>query len=202
MRQAFAALKYLHLNHIVHRDIKPENFLLFKDNDSSNVKLIDFGLAKKLTENEIMNNPNGTAYYIAPEVLGGEYDEKCDVWSMGVVLYILLCGRPPFKGKSNPEIIKAVLKGEYHFDYPSFDNVSPEVKDFISKCLEKDVSLRPTASEAYDHIWIKQQWDKEMEKLTIPADVPRSIQDFLNAVNFKKTTITFMASRIPEEQID
>jgi calcium-dependent protein kinase len=76
MRQGFSALKYLHENSICHRDIKPENFLLYKEKDPDNIKLIDFGLAKKLSENEIMNNPNGTAYYIAPEVLKGDYTVK------------------------------------------------------------------------------------------------------------------------------
>lgn len=202
MRQGFSALKYLHENNICHRDIKPENFLLYKDKKPDNIKLIDFGLAKKLSENEIMSNPNGTAYYIAPEVLKGEYTVKCDVWSMGVVLYIMLCGRPPFKGKSNPDIISSVLKGEYHFDYPAFESASEEVKDFISKCLEMDVDQRMSAAEAYDHPWIQMQWKKEEQDLTIPEDVPDSILEFMNAVNFKKTTLTFLASRIPEDQIE
>lgn len=201
MRQAFGALKYLHSNNIAHRDIKPENFLLFKDNNPDNVKLIDFGLSKKLSENEIMSNPNGTAYYIAPEVLNGEYDNKCDIWSMGVVLYILLCGRPPFKGKSNPEIIKSVMKGEYNFDYPAFESASDEVKEFISRCLEKDVSKRFSAADAYDHAWIQKQWEETVKDFVIPEDVPQNIQNFMHAVNFKKTAITFIASRIPEDQI-
>jgi calcium-dependent protein kinase len=202
MRQGFSALKYLHENSICHRDIKPENFLLYKEKNPDNIKLIDFGLAKKLSENEIMNNPNGTAYYIAPEVLKGDYSVKCDIWSMGVVLYIMMCGRPPFKGKTNPEIINSVLKGEYNFDYPAFDTASEDVKDFITKCLEIDDDKRMSAAEAYDHIWIQTQWEKEEKELTIPGDVPDSIMDFMNSVNFKKTTLTFLASRIPEEQIE
>lgn len=202
MRQGFSALKYLHENSICHRDIKPENFLLYKEKEPDNIKLIDFGLAKKLSENEIMSNPNGTAYYIAPEVLKGDYTVKCDIWSMGVVLYIMMCGRPPFKGKTNPEIINSVLKGEYNFDYPSFEIASDDVKDFISKCLEMDVDKRMSAADAYDHPWIQRQWEKEEKELTIPADVPESIMDFMNAVNFKKTTLTFLASRIPEDQIE
>jgi calcium-dependent protein kinase len=185
MRQSFSALKYLHENSICHRDIKPENFLLYKDKDPDNIKVIDFGLAKKLSENEIMSNPNGTAYYIAPEVLKGDYTVKCDIWSMGVVLYIMMCGRPPFKGKTNPEIINSVLKGEYNFDYPSFETASEDVKDFISKWLETDVDSRMSAAEAYDHPWIQKQWEKEEKTLTIPEDVPDSIMDFMNAVNFK-----------------
>lgn len=202
MRQGFSAIKYLHENSICHRDIKPENFLLYKEKDPDNIKLIDFGLAKKLSKNEIMNNPNGTAYYIAPEVLKGEYTLKWDVWSMGVVLYIMMCGRPPFKGKTNPEIINNVLKGDYHFDYPSFETASDDVKDFISKWLELDVDKRMSAAEAYDHPWIQKQWEKEEKTLTIPPEVPDSIMDFMNAVNFKKTTLTFLASRIPEDQIE
>lgn len=199
MRQAFQAVNYLHKNNIAHRDIKPENFLLYKENDPDNIKLIDFGLSKKLSENEIMHNPNGTAYYIAPEVLNGEYDYKCDIWSLGVVLYILLCGRPPFKGKSNPEIIKNILKGEYHFNYPSFEKVSEECKQLIGDCLQKDVSKRLNAEDAFDHEWLRQMWDKETEP--IPKDIIKNIKNFMHAVNFKKTTITFMASRIPEDQI-
>lgn len=202
MRQAFSALKYLHMNNIAHRDIKPENFLLFKEDDLDNIKLIDFGLSKKLSDDEIMHNPNGTAYYIAPEVLNGEYDYKCDIWSMGVVLYILLCGRPPFKGKSNPEIIKNVLKGEYHFDYESFSSVSDEVKAFIGSCLEKDTTRRFSAEEAFADAWIQKQWDADLAKIEIPGEVPGAIQNFMNSVNFKRTTITFMASRIPEEEIE
>ena len=121
---------------------------------------------------------------------------------MGVVLYIMMCGRPPFKGKTNPEIINSVLKGKYTFDYPSFEVASDDVKDFISKCLESDVDKRMSAAEAYDHPWIQKQWEKEEKALTIPPDVPDSIMDFMNSVNFKKTTLTFLASRIPEDQIE
>jgi len=121
---------------------------------------------------------------------------------MGVVLYIMMCGRPPFKGKTNPEIINSVLKGEYSFDYPSFESASDDVKDFISKCLEIDVDKRMSAAEAYDHPWIQKQWEKEEKLLTIPPEVPDNILSFMNAVNFKKTTLTFLASRIPEEQIE
>jgi calcium-dependent protein kinase len=100
------------------RDIKPENFLLYKENDDSHVKLIDFGLAKKVSQNELMTTPNGTPYYIAPEVLKGSYTTQCDNWSMGVVMFIMLSGKPPFGGKNNNEILNNVLKGSYDFNAP------------------------------------------------------------------------------------
>lgn len=137
MRQAFYALCYLHNNRICHRDIKPENFLLYKPDDDSHIKLIDFGLAKQIESNEVMNAPNGTPYYIAPEVLKGSYTTQCDNWSMGVVLFIMMSGKPPFGGKSNKEIIDNVLKGSFNFDNPVWENVSDEAKDLISKLLNR-----------------------------------------------------------------
>ena len=117
MRQAFYALCYLHNNKICHRDIKPENFLLYKEDDDRCIKLIDFGLAKRVSKNEVMNAPNGTPYYIAPEVLKGSYTTQCDPWSMGIVMFIILSGNPPFGGKSNKELIESLLRGQYSYDH-------------------------------------------------------------------------------------
>lgn len=135
-------------------DIKPENFLLFKENDDSYIKLIDFGLAKRVSKNEVMNAPNGTPYYIAPEVLKGSYTTQCDNWSMGVVLYIMLSGKPPFGGRSNKEIIENVLKGSYSLTSPIWEKISSSAKDLISKLLERQADMRLTAEEAYQHPWI------------------------------------------------
>jgi calcium-dependent protein kinase len=120
MRQIFSAIKYCHSKSICHRDLKPENFLLKNEEDVSSIKLIDFGLSKKLNENELMSQPNGTPYYIAPEVLRGKYTEACDNWSLGVLIYILICGRPPFGGKTNTEILTNVAKGKFHFKHEQF----------------------------------------------------------------------------------
>lgn len=135
MKQAFYALCYLHANRICHRDIKPENFLLYKEDDDSHIKLIDFGLAKRVIPNEVMNKPNGTPYYIAPEVLKGSYTTQCDVWSMGVIMFIMLCGKPPFGGKQNKDIINNVLHGSYSFKSEVWNSVSPDAKDIIGNLL-------------------------------------------------------------------
>jgi calcium-dependent protein kinase len=124
-------------NILLFRDIKPENFLLYKENDDSHIKLIDFGLAKKVSPNELMTTPNGTPYYIAPEVLKGSYTTQCDNWSMGVVMFIMLSGKPPFGGKNNNEILNSVLHGRYDFSAPNWANISDDAKDLISKLLDR-----------------------------------------------------------------
>lgn len=107
-RQLLEALTYIHSKDIVHRDIKPENILF--ERESGSIKLIDFGIAvQKKKSNEVLNSRIGTAYYIAPEVLCKKYDEKCDVWATGVVLYMMLLKRPPFNGSTETEIMEAIL---------------------------------------------------------------------------------------------
>ena len=109
-------IAYCHENDIVHRDLKPENILI-EDIKSSklNVKVIDFGASSLTDPNQKLRDKFGTIYYIAPEVLKGSYDEKCDVWSLGVILYIMLSGEPPFNGHTDEEIIKAIKKGKISF---------------------------------------------------------------------------------------
>ena len=103
MKQLMSAINYIHTNNIVHRDLKPENILL--DTKKNNIiKIIDWGTARFFEKNKKMNKVSGTPYYIAPEVLFEKYDEKCDVWSCGVIMYILLCGYPPFNGETDTEI--------------------------------------------------------------------------------------------------
>lgn len=104
-RQMLSALSYLHAHNIAHRDLKPENFLIVDDFDNTHIKLIDFGFAKNMSVNNGMNTRAGTAYYISPEVLTGIYTEKCDVWSIGVILYMMLSGYPPFDGQDDAAII-------------------------------------------------------------------------------------------------
>ena len=129
-RQIAEGLNYCHMRNIAHRDLKPENFL-FLNKKSSNLKLIDFGLSFNYKENmreELKAKKEtklvGTSYYIAPEVIKGDYDQRCDIWSMGVILYILVTAVPPFDGDDDKEIIEAVRKGEYTFDSNNLHNFS------------------------------------------------------------------------------
>lgn len=104
-----------------------------------------------------MTQTYGTAYYIAPEVLNSEYNEKCDVWSVGVILYILLSGRPPFDGNDDREIVKQVKIGAYNFSGPEWKHVSKEAKDLISKMLTYDMNARISAEECLNNIWIRKK---------------------------------------------
>ena len=184
-----------------YRDIKPENFLLYRENDESIIKLIDFGLAKKFTPNELMTTPNGTPYYIAPEVLKGSYTSQCDTWSMGVVMYIMLSGRPPFPGKNNNEILLNVAKGSFDFSAPQWETISDEAKDLISNLLQKQADMRFTALEAFQHPWIQKQRRKEEQDIIISTDVINNMKHYIDSINFKKTTMTLIASRIPEQDV-
>lgn len=144
------AINYCHSNKICHRDLKPENFLFLTKDKDSPVKVIDFGLSKIFEEDGlvqskaklekkvkrkpkkvIMKTRAGTPYYIAPEVLTGSYNETCDIWSAGVILYILLCGYPPFFGDNDQEILDSVRKGYFDFDGPEWVYVSEEAKHLI-----------------------------------------------------------------------
>ena len=155
MKSLLEAVAYLHDNGIVHRDIKPEN-ILFEDSSEDAIRLIDFGLSRKHDKSKgPMSNPVGTAYYMAPELLKGRYDRSCDVWSLGTIAYILLCGYPPFNGETDPEIFETIQRGHYKFAGQAWEHKSDECKDFIKCLLRRDPRKRFTAREALEHPWIK-----------------------------------------------
>ncbi|KAL7513374.1 hypothetical protein ACHAXN_010425 [Cyclotella atomus] len=156
IKSILEAVAYLHANEIVHRDIKPENILFESNDEDSAIKLIDFGLSRRHQRGQaLMTNPVGTAYYMSPELLKGKYDKSCDVWSVGVVAYILVCGYPPFNGDTDPEIFEAIKKGSFSFPSKGWSDVSDECKDFIKCLLRKDPRKRFTAEEALMHPWVR-----------------------------------------------
>ena len=120
------------------------------------MKIIDFGLSKIMEGGRLhrMKTRAGTPYYISPEVLAGNYDMSCDMWSAGCMLYILLCGYPPFYGDNNQEILEMVRVGQFEFDGEEWDSVSNEAKDLIKKLIVRP-ERRLTASEALQHPWMR-----------------------------------------------
>ncbi|WCJ24037.1 Calcium-dependent protein kinase family protein [Euphorbia peplus] len=150
--QLMKAISHCHNYGVVHRDIKPDNILL----DSRNsVKLADFGSAEVIMDGEMINGVVGTPYYVAPEILAGRgYGMKVDVWSAGVVLYVMLAGFPPFYGETAVEIFEAVSRGNLRFPLRAFHGVSPAVKDLLRRMLCKDVSKRFSADQVLMHPWM------------------------------------------------
>ena len=158
MYQIFRALLYCHYtHHLVHRDIKPENIVVYKKNnigeDLYDIKLIDFGISKIFNKVEVNNDHKikGSLNYIAPEVLKRTYDEKCDIWSCGVILYILVIGNYPFNGNNKNEILSNIEKGNYTFPEGFIRNASPEIRDLIQQCLQVNPSSRISAKKALNH---------------------------------------------------
>ena len=160
--QVFSGLCYLHEKKILHRDLKLENLMISEIEKDINtgeeyfwIKIIDFGTAKiferKKKEKEII----GSSYYIAPEVLKKNYNEKCDTWSVGVILYMTLTGVPPFDGESDEDIITRIKIGKYNKTSKRFAEHSQEVKDLVNGLLERDSEKRFSAKEALEHPWFK-----------------------------------------------
>jgi calcium/calmodulin-dependent protein kinase I len=149
-----SALKHCHDRKIVHRDLKPENILLLNEADDAPIKIADFGFAKVIEE-DALTSTLGTPNYVAPEILERRpYDAAVDMWSYGVITYILLSGFPPFFGDTNPEIYKKVRKCDYQFEAPYWDNVSPEAKDLISNLLVLNPQKRFTIDQVLSHPWM------------------------------------------------
>lgn len=143
VRDILDAIKYCHEKGIVHRDLKPENFLFLTEADDAPVKIIDFGLSRHDdTDLGVMVTKVGTPYYVAPEVLKREYTNSCDIWSIGVITYILLCGYPPFYGDSDTQIFESVRVGKFDFPSPEWDDISQAAKDFVIEMLRKDPAKR------------------------------------------------------------
>lgn len=161
VKQLLEALSYCHANNIVHKDMKPENILLENKGDIESIKLIDFGTAQRFDRKKKMTTVIGTPYYVAPEVLRGSYDEKCDIWGVGVIMFILLSGTPPFNGKDDDAIMRAVAKGKYEFKPAKWKGVSHEAKDLIDKMLVLDTTDRISAQNALDHQWFTTKGDDE-----------------------------------------
>ena len=154
-KQIAQAVNYLHAHGVCHRDLKPENILFSTIAEDSQVKLIDFGLSKVFDgENNTMKGAVGTTFYMAPEVLTGQYTEKCDVWALGVILYIMLCGKPPFYSQNEEELKNKICSMNFNFDYPEFSKVSNDVKDMI-KSMFVELDKRPSVSEILENKWIK-----------------------------------------------
>uniref|UniRef100_A0A672T559 Calcium/calmodulin-dependent protein kinase type 1D-like n=1 Tax=Sinocyclocheilus grahami TaxID=75366 RepID=A0A672T559_SINGR len=154
IRQVLEAVGYLHKNGIVHRDLKPENLLYYSPDENSKIMISDFGLSK-MEDNGIMSTACGTPGYVAPEVLAQKpYSKAVDCWSIGVITYILLCGYPPFYEETETRLFSKIMKAQYEFDSPFWDDISESAKDFIRNMMQKNPKMRYDTEQALGHPWI------------------------------------------------
>jgi len=159
IRQILGAVEYMHSMGIAHRDLKPENLLL--DGTKQNIKITDFGLSKDFEDGGEMKTSCGTATYVAPEVLlATGYSPACDIWSIGVITYVLLCAHIPFDGTTENQVFQKILRAQFRFPSPMWDSISNEAKDFITKIFVVDPKLRLTVSECLEHAWLSLEEEK------------------------------------------
>ena len=197
-KRMMSAINYCHKNGIVHRDLKPENLLYLNKDKNSPIKVIDFGMSKRFDSKHFMSEKVGTAYYISPEVLQGKYDEKCDIWSAGVILYIIICGYPCFNGEDDDEIFEAIQKGKIAFPSPEWDDISDDVKNLIKKMCCKP-SDRLTAEQVLKEIWVKDN-APNAGKTLLPLNA-EPFKNYSKSNKLRKAVLTYIASRLSEEEI-
>ena len=171
VRQMLDVVARCHLSGVIHRDLKPENFL-FKDSArGSPIKATDFGLSCFFQTDAVFTEVVGSPYYVAPEVLRRKYGTACDIHSVGVIMYILLSGTPPFYGATEQQIFSAVLKGTIDLERGTWQKISESAKDLIRKMLLRDPKARLTASEALSHPWLSQRSGARGAAPNIPLDI-------------------------------
>jgi len=208
-KQLMSAVSYCHSQGICHRDLKPENILFLTKDPNSPIKIIDFGLSKifgeikpimkgNKVEKNIMSLRVGTAYYMSPEVLQGNYDNKCDIWACGVILYIMLCGYPPFDGETENDILKAISKKKFFFPEEEWKSISDDAKDLI-KHMICDPDKRYNAEMVLNHPWIEK--NAPNSKGNLSKFNVQSLKNFGNLYKLTKYALGFIASRADEGDI-
>jgi calcium-dependent protein kinase len=204
LKYMISAVSYLHSQGIMHRDLKLENFLFQTKEASSPLCLIDFGLSKHYCAHETMHQVVGSAYYTAPEVLQGTYDYRCDIWSLGVVAYMLLCGSPPFNGANSDAIHHQIQKQEPDLSARKFPHLSPAGINFLQRMLTKNPVERISLEEACTHPFILQAagWSEQsVGRTEISADVVTSLKNFAQLSKFKRLTLELLAFNMNVSQI-
>ncbi|KAL7158970.1 hypothetical protein ABFS83_02G178700 [Erythranthe nasuta] len=195
--QILSVVSFCHLQGVVHRDLKPENFLFTSRSEDADMKLIDFGLSDFIRPDERLNDIVGSAYYVAPEVLHRSYSVEADIWSIGVITYILLCGSRPFWARTESGIFRAVLRADPNFEDMPWPSVSPHAKDFVKRLLNKDYRKRMTAAQALTHPWLRS------ESHPIPLDILiyKLVKSYLHATPFKRAALKALSKALSEDEL-
>mmetsp|Transcript_5873 Transcript_5873/g.12356 ORF Transcript_5873/g.12356 Transcript_5873/m.12356 type:complete len:613 (+) Transcript_5873:155-1993(+) len=199
IRVMLEVIDFMHKKGLVHRDLKPENFLLDGPGDDATLKATDFGLSAYLNADEWSTDQVGTPVYVAPEVLLGKYNQKCDIWSLGVILYILLCGRPPFYGKTDHDELRATLEGKYDMTREPWNRISGEAKEVVRTMMTMDIAKRPDAAALLQHPWVK----KDGVAPDTPLDdlVKKGLKQFSAMNKLKKRALQVMGTNLSEAEL-
>ncbi|PHT49670.1 Calcium-dependent protein kinase 9 [Capsicum baccatum] len=198
IRQIVNVVNICHFMGVMHRDLKPENFLLSSKDENAMLKATDFGLSVFIEEGKVYRDIVGSAYYVAPEVLRRSYGKEADVWSAGVILYILLSGVPPFWAETEKGIFNAILKGEIDFQSDPWPSISHSVKDLIRKMLTQEPKKRITSAQVLEHPWLRLG---EASDKPIDSAVLSRMKQFRAMNKLKKLALKVIAENLSEEEI-
>ncbi|GAB4824128.1 hypothetical protein N2152v2_011174 [Parachlorella kessleri] len=199
IRTMVSVVAHCHSLGVMHRDLKPENFLLDSKKENATIKCTDFGLSVFFKPGQYQSEVVGSAYYVAPEVLRKKYGPEADIWSCGIILYILLSGVPPFWGETEKEIFNSILKGELDFDSDPWPKISWEAKSCLKKMLESDPRKRATADQILQHPWMRENGvasDKPLDNVIL-----KRMGNFAKMNRMKKEAMKVIAAGMPAEEI-
>ncbi|KAG6700822.1 hypothetical protein I3843_08G125800 [Carya illinoinensis] len=199
VRQMLKVAAECHLHGLVHRDMKPENFLFKSTGEDSPLKATDFGLSDFIQPGKNFQDIVGSAYYVAPEVLKRKSGPESDVWSIGVITYILLCGKRPFWDKTEDGIFKEVLRKKPDFRRKPWLSISNSAKDFVKKLLVKDPRARLTAAQALSHPWVREGGDAS--EIPVDISVLSNMRQFVKYNRLKQFALRALASTLDEEEL-
>ncbi|KAI4298683.1 hypothetical protein L6164_032214 [Bauhinia variegata] len=197
-----AIVNVVHICHfmgVMHRDLKPENFLLSSKDEGATLKATDFGLSVFIEEGKVYRDMVGSAYYVAPEVLRRSYGKEIDIWSAGIMLYILLSGVPPFWAETEKGIFDAILEGKIDFESKPWPSISDGAKDLVRKLLTQDPKKRITSAQVLEHPWIRE--GGEASDKPIDSAVLSRMKQFRAMNKLKKLALKVIAENLSEEEI-
>ena len=200
LQQVMSAVEYCHNNGICHRDLKPENLLYLNPGPEKNnpIRVIDFGLSQVISPEKNLKTKVGTAYYVSPEILQGNYTEKCDIWSAGVILYIFLSGDPPFNGPNDSAIYTKISQMKFTFPEKKWSNISKDAKDLITHMIAPE-KQRYTAKQVLQHPWFKNASNVPISSTNFNTAF---FIDYVRGSQLKKMSLLFIASRLDENEIE
>ncbi|CAN6811569.1 hypothetical protein Bca4012_004564 [Brassica carinata] len=198
-RQIVNVVKICHFMGVLHRDLKPENFLLSSKDDKALIKATDFGLSVFIEEGKVYRDIVGSAYYVAPEVLRRRYGKEVDIWSAGIILYILLSGVPPFWAETEKGIFDAILEGHIDFESQPWPSISNSAKDLVRKMLTADPKRRISAADVLEHPWLRE--GGEASDKPIDSAVLSRMKQFRAMNKLKKLALKVIAENINTEEI-